>query len=714
MPKANPADYPYTQNRELSWLRFNERVLQQAQDPSNPLFEQLKFLSIFTSNLDEFFMIRVGSLFDLSLLKKVHIDNKSGMTPAQQLKAIYAAVVPLYQKRDEIFLQLEAQLQMQHITRVDMQRLTPAQRRFMDAYFRQSLLPLLSPQVVDACHPFPHLPSKMLTVAAVLRANKKDKEKENEIFALIPVPRALERIVVLPGEEQLSYVLLEDVLLHYVGKVFDRYHVVDKAVICVTRNADINPDDESYELEEDYRQRMKQVLKKRAQLACVRLEIQNDFCPKGRNWLINRLNIGKEQVFFSKTPLSTKYLYSLIDMASPAQKRQLSYPAFAPQPSPMVHAGDMFKQILSHDILLSYPYESMEPFLRLVKQAAEDPNVLSIKITIYRLANPSRLVDLLCLAAENGKEVVALLELRARFDESNNINWSEQLENAGCKVLYGTQNFKVHSKLCLITRRYKNRLQYFTHIGTGNFNEKTCKLYTDLSLLTADKQIGEDTVAFFQNMAIANLAGEYHTLLVAPHSLKPRLIELIDQQIQRAKEGRPAYILLKLNSITDRDLIDKLSQASQAGVPVDLIVRGICCLLPKVPFYTEHIRVISVVGRFLEHSRVYCFLLDQGYQMYISSADWMTRNTSRRVEVACPVNDPSLQSRILHNLQTMLSDTKKARELLPNGTYTPIAPSQGKAISCQEVFMQQALHPPALSKSSAQNVGSFFSRLFRR
>ncbi len=682
-------DYSFTQNRELSWLKFNERVLEEAEDPTVPLYERLKFVSIFTSNLDEFFMIRVGSLFDLSLMKKLHVDNKSGMTPGEQLKVIYDSMGALYRKRDRVYAEIEEQLRIQDIACLSMDELTASEKRIVETYYRQNIQPILSPQVVDPSHPFPHLQNKALTVAVLLRSSKK------EDIGLIPLPAVLPRIVFLPGSG-IRYVLTEKILLEYADDVFSMYNVTNKAIIAVTRNADVNPDDESYELEEDYRQRMKDVLKKRARLACVRLEIEGELCGKGKDFLMERLKIRKEQVFHSKAPLTMPYVFSLPDKLSLLQKRQLSYPDFQPQPPAMVKKGSMMEQVLRNDILLSYPYESMEPFLRLLKEASADPDVISIKITIYRLASKSRLVEYLSAAAENGKDVVVLMELRARFDEANNINWSENLEDAGCKVIYGIENFKVHSKICLITRRSKSRIQYITQIGTGNYNEKTCKLYTDFSMMTADPEIGSDAADFFKNMAVSNLDGNYSALLVAPHSLKPRLIALIDGQMIRAQAGKRAHILIKTNSVTDRDLIDKLAEASRAGVSVDLIVRGICCILPGIPGKTDRIHVMSVVGRFLEHSRVYCFLEDSDYRIYISSADLMTRNTSRRVEIACPVKNPALKSRIMGMMQVILADTVKGRKLTSAGAYAAVPAATLPAVSCQEQFMEEAL------KSSAE------------
>lgn len=684
--KTVKLDTSFTQNRELSWLRFNERVLEEADDETVPLYERLKFAAIFTSNLDEFFMIRVGSLYDLSLLKQVHIDNKSGMTPEEQLHAIYAAVSPLYKQRDRIMEEIEGQFRLRDIANVTFQELVLHERRFLQTYYDNTIRPILSPQIVDASHPFPHLINKALYIA--VRFKGKGKEK-NERFGLIPLPDALPRLIFLPGNST-RYILTERVLLEYAEDIFSMYTVSDKTILTVTRNADINPDDENFEVDDDYRHHMKQVLKKRARLACVRLELGSECSPELRDFFMRRLFLKKDQVFKCSTPLNMSYVYSLSDHFTPASRRQLTYRPFSPCTSRMIVRSDsMIKQVLRQDLFLSYPYESMEPFLQLVREAAYDPSVISIKITIYRLASKSRLVEYLSAAAENGKDVLVLMELRARFDEENNINWSENLEDAGCKVIYGMEDFKVHSKICLITRRDRGKVQYITQIGTGNYNEKTASLYTDFCLMTTDNAIGSDASEFFKNMALSNLDGEYHDLLVAPHSLKNHLIEQIDRLIVRAKSGRTTRLIIKTNSVTDRELIDKLSEASGAGVRIDLIVRGICCILPQIPGKTENITVTSVVGRFLEHSRVYCFMNGGDYELYISSADFMTRNTTRRVEIGCPVKNAQIKARILHFLEIMLSDNVKARHMLPDGSYLPVSNGE-PPLSCQEFFMQEA------------------------
>ncbi len=676
-------DNSFTQNRELSWLKFNERVLEEAADPQVPLYERLKFAAIFTSNLDEFFMVRVGSLTDLALMPEPPIDNKSGMDPLQQLHTIFQAVRPLYEKRDQVFSAIEQELRANEIENLEISELTEEEYEYVQDYFNDIILPVLSPQIIDRHHPFPHLTNKALYVAAFLKG-----ENNEDIFGMIPIPPSLPKIIHLRGPK-IRYILLEKVVEEFSQNVFTIYQIQTKSVLSVTRNADISPNDEGYD---DYLYYMKKILKKRARLAPVRLEMKNG--PKVAEhlagYLCDKLGLEAEQVYLCNSPLVMSYVYSLVDQFSQAQKRILCYPPFQPTPETRYKKDEsIIKFISKHDCLLSYPYQSMDLFLRLVKEAAYDPSVMSIKITIYRLANKSRLVEYLNAAAERGKEVTVLIELRARFDEENNINWAEMLEEAGCTVIYGLDGFKVHSKICLITRKEKNKISYITQIGTGNYNEKTAQLYTDYSLMTAHNGIGRDAAAFFNNMAISNLEGEYKELLVAPAGLKKGILSLIEQEIVKATYGAEAYIFMKLNSLSDREVIDHLALASQAGVKIELIVRGICCLLPGIPGKTDNITVRSIVGRFLEHSRVYCFGTGDSMRMYISSADMMTRNTNRRVEIACPVYDPAIRHRILHMMQIMKSDNTKARILEQDGTYRKPS-DMGEFINCQEYFIQEA------------------------
>lgn len=713
MAMMGEIDTRYTQDRELSWLHFNERVMEEARDESVPLFERLKFASIFTSNLDEFFMIRVGSIYDMSLLKQTHLDSKSGLTPAEQLKAIFRAVGPLYKQRDKLYLTLETKLRACNICNLTVNELDPKERKQVERYFRDYIFPVLSPQVVDMHHPFPHLPSKALNVVLSL------SWENNTSLGIIPIPKNLPPFLQL-SERGLRYILTEQIVLEYAQQLFEHYQITGKAVAAVTRNADISPEDEDYDVNADFRQHMKKILKKRARLAPVRLELQGEPGEALLDFLCTRLNLTRDQVFKTKAPIDMGYVFALADRLPPESTAALCYPPFSPcYPAGLYKGQKIIPQVLRHDTLLQFPYEQMEPFLQLVREAAFDPEVLSIKITIYRLASKAKLVEYLAAAAENGKDVTVLMELRARFDEQNNIRWAERLEDAGCTVIYGFEDYKVHSKICLITRRERGQLQTITQIGTGNYNEKTAGLYTDFSLLTANPAIGQDATSFFQNMSTANLDGEYHHLLVAPHGLKNRLIALIDGEIEKAKAGGEGRIFIKVNSVTDRQLIDKLAQASQAGVEITMNVRGICCLRPGVPGLTDHIKVFSIVGRFLEHPRVFCFGTGEEAKIYIGSADLMTRNTERRVEIACPVLDPRIRRQILHDLQILCQDNVKARQLGPDGLYSPI-PKEGRLpVDAQAAFMEEAkkaeleaLSPPAEEHQSPKQ--GFFARLKAR
>ena len=714
MSDHHTRDYSYTQERELSWLRFNERVMEEARDESVPLFERLKFAAIFTSNLDEFFMIRVGSLCDMNLVKHNHIDSKSGLTPAQQLAAVFHAAGPLYKQRDKLLHQLETRLRTCNICSLTLPELDVKERKQCERYFRDYVRPILSPQVVDPLHPFPHLPSKALNVAVELKRNGQN------CFGLVPIPKSLPPYLRL-SERGLRYVLTEHVVLSFVAELFDQYQVVSRAVISVTRNADLSPADEDFDVNDDYRQHMRKVLKKRSRLAPVRLEIQGEASEAMTAALCRRLELSKDQVFRSKSPLALDYVYALEGQLPEESRAALCYPPFQPRfPAGLNRGESILSQVLRRDVLLFYPYHSMDPFLKLVKEAANDPAVLSIKITIYRLAAQTKLIEYLADAAENGKDVTVLMELRARFDEQNNIQWAERLEEAGCTLLYGFEGVKVHSKICLITRKERGHIQHITQVGTGNYNEKTAKLYTDLSLMTANPAIGADAAAFFQNLSTANLDGEYRHLLAAPHSLKPRLLSLIDGEIAKARAGQPAYIFLKCNSVTDRDLIDKLSEASRAGVEIVMNVRGICCLRPGVPDRTDRIQVFSIVGRFLEHPRIFLFGAGPDARIYIGSADLMTRNTQRRVEIACPILDEAVRRQILHDVEVLLADNVKARRLTPDGRYVPVPDAGGPPVDAQAVFLEEARQqeppddaapPPAPRRS---RLGELAQRLLHR
>ena len=673
----------YTQNRELSWLQFNARVLAEAEDENVPLLERFKFLAIFTSNLDEFFMIRVGSLCDMAAVDKEHTDSKSGLTAKEQLHLIYKAVEPLYARRDAAFSDVDSKLSAIGLRRLTMDSLAPDEQKYIKRYFKDIIAPVLSPQIVDSHHPFPHLEGKVLHIAALL------SHKKTERLGLLPVPASLPPVVFLP-ETPSRYILTEDILLAYADHVFEMYDVLEKTVLCVTRNADIQVDDETFGVEGgDFRKKMEKLLRQRRRMAVVRVEINRPVSDHFKEHFRSRFEVSDAQIFLSRTaPLKLGYAFSLGEHLPEKKRAFLSDAPFTPQQPAMLSAGQsLLKAALQRDILLSYPYESMEPFLQMIREAANDPAVLAIRITIYRLASKAKLVEYLCAAAENGKDVTALIELRARFDEQNNIDWSERMEEAGCKIIYGFEDYKVHSKICLITRRERGAVRHITQVGTGNYNEKTAKQYTDVSLITADERIGQDAGAFFNNMALGNLSGRYSRLFVAPTTLKNNILALMDEQIAKGKDG---YILLKFNSLTDIDVIAKLREASCAGVTVEMIVRGICCLLPGVPGHTENITVTSIVGRFLEHSRIYVFGRGDEEKMYISSADLMTRNTERRVEIACPIDDPAVRTRLHDILYAMQHDTVKARVLQPDGTYCK-KPAVQEPICAQDLLMQQAI-----------------------
>ena len=693
----------YTQNRELSWLKFNQRVLEEAKDSSVPLLERMKFVSIFTSNLDEFFMIRVGSLYDMSLTDNSTIDSRSGMNPKEQLDAIFAAVAPLYKERDKTYSEIKKLLNPYGVCGLTIKELEQQEKKYVKKYFKDQILPILSPQIVDANHPFPHLLNKELYVIASLKQNG------TSMIGIVPVPQFVSDILYLPGHD-IRYIRMEKVIMEYLDVVFDKYEVSNKNYICVTRNADVSPDDEALEINDDFRLLMQETLHKRRRMAVVRMETAEPLDKELEKYFCDKFKITPAQIYRTKMPMKLDYIFSIMDKVPASLKRSLIDEPFTPQPSRYLTDGKVIPQVKKKDILLSYPYESMDPFLRMIKEAAYDPTVLTIRITIYRLAKKARLVEYLCAAAENGKEVTVLIELRARFDEQNNIDWSERLEEAGCRVIYGFEGYKVHSKICLITYRNRNNIEYITQVGTGNYNEKTATMYTDVSLITADKGIGEDAAVFFKNMSIGNLNGSYQHIIVSPTSLKPKVLSLMDEEIKKGTNGR---IIMKMNSVTDVDFIQKVSEASNAGVKVDLIVRGICCILPGVKGYTENLRVTSIVGRYLEHPRIFLFGTGADQKIYIGSADMMTRNTEKRVEVACPVYDETIRKQLTHMLKIMLADNVKARELKSDGKYYMKEKGTSK-VNSQEYFMREAItvrHPEGRTKQSFVDK---IRKIFRR
>lgn len=677
-------DFSYTQNRELSWLRFDDRVLDEAYDETVPLFERLKFVAIFESNLDEFFMVRVGGLSDLATLKRQPRDNKSNLTPSEQVAAIRAALPPLMERAGRAFDDIEEALAAEGVHRLTAQTLSDEDKAFVASYFRETVSPIISPLVIDPRHPFPNLRGGGLYIVCSLESSD-----EEGLVGLIEVPPVLPRVVELPGVEPgLRYILLEDIISAHLADCFGRFTPLDRAVIRVTRNADIDPDGEGVEEEEDYRLHMKKILKKRLRLKPVRLVVNGELTKATRKVIRHSLGLTQAAVDYVEMPLDLGYVFAVEGRLSSELSRRLLFEPFTPQPDPDINPGlPMAEQVIAGDKLLFYPYESMASFLRLVHEAAFDDDCISIRITLYRVAKQSRLCESLIAAVENGKEVTVLMELRARFDEQNNIEWAERLDEAGCTVIYGSEGFKCHSKICLVTYRSGTKLTRLTLLGTGNFNEKTARIYSDFMLLTAHEGIGEDAAAFFRNLSLGNLRGTYRHLGVAPAGLKPLILEGLEREIARARAGEPAQVFFKLNSLTDREVIDKIAEASQAGVRVEMIVRGISCLLPGIPGKTENVEARSIVGRFLEHARVYGFGADAD-TLYLSSADMMTRNTEHRVEIAFPVLDPELRDQARAFMDVQLRDNVKARRLTPEGTWERIARAEGEEpFNAQEALM---------------------------
>lgn len=723
---------PYMQNRELSWLDFDERVLDQGSDRSVPLLERLNFVSIFWSNLQEFFMVRVGSLNDLSLVKKPIYDTKTGMTPQEQLDAIYERCHKLYPVQEHVYEVLRGELAQKGVKELRPNELTPEQKEFVDEYFEANVEPFLSPQIVNSRHPFPHLENGELYVvvrldekadeetpakaAKTAKKNKKAKGDKNlgaegVTLGLIPMPRRTDRMIKLPGDD-FSFILLEHVIETHAEQVFSMYRVKHSNIICVTRNADIDVNEGVDEAEDaDYREFMKRLLKKRGRLAPVRLELAHPIDSKMmEKFLFKRLSLKKNQAFVTTVPLDMSFTWGIGAKLPRKVARELLNEPFVPQWTAMLDGTKpIMPQLQKGDVVMSYPYESMDPFIQLLREAAVDPSVISIKITLYRLASQSHLAEALIAAAENGKQVTALFELRARFDESNNIEWSQRFEEAGCNVIYGFRDYKVHSKICCITRQTPNGLGYITQLGTGNYNEKTAKLYTDFSFITCDEAFGKDAARFFHNMSLENVSNDYDVLRVAPLQIKPMLLLLADKEIEKARRGEPCGMFFKTNSVTDVDVIEKIAEASQAGVPVTLLVRGISCILPGVAGYTDNVRVVSIVGRLLEHSRIYAFGSGDDRRFYLSSADLMTRNMDKRIEIAWPVLDPVCKERIVDFIDICLSDNAKLRELKPDGRYTTLSAIQKddpNRCEAHEILIKQAVeaHVRSAEKYAAERA----------
>lgn len=669
-------------NRELSWLKFNERVLEEAENPENPLCERLTFASIYQSNLDEFYMVRVGSLVDQMLLAKDIRENKTNMTPEEQLDAILARTKKLNRKRDVVYEEIMENLEQYGIHMLNFHKIEKEDRNYLERYFEAEVAPVISPSIVGKRQPFPFLRNKEIYAVVVLET-KKGKEK----LGIIPCSSAgIQRLIPVPGKTG-TYMLSEELILHFVSKIFKGYHIKAKSLLRVTRNADIDAD-ALYDEDLDYREFMVELIKARKKLAPIRLELSREMDGDVVETLCEYLEVDKNYVFRGDIPLDLSFVFQIQDGLR--KRTELFYEKRIPQKSPLFNSHEpILDQIAKKDRFLSYPYESIKPFLTMLHEAANDEDVVSIKMTLYRVAKQSKVVEALIEAAENGKEVFVLVELKARFDEENNIGWSRLLEDAGCHVIYGLDGYKVHSKLCQIMKKKDGNVEYYTQIGTGNYNEKTARLYTDLSLMTADPKIGMEAARVFQALAMGETVEDMEYLLVAPRCLQNKVLAMIDEEIEHAKAGEPAYIGLKMNSLTDKRIMSKLVEASCAGVHIDMVIRGICCLIPGVKGQTENIHIISIVGRFLEHSRIYIFGTQERARIYISSADFMTRNTLRRVEVAAPIEDPDIRMQIQEMFVTMLSDNRKARSMNNKGIYK-IEPSDNAPLNSQEVFLQQA------------------------
>ena len=669
-------------NREISWLKFNERVLEEAESDKNPLCERLSFVSIYQSNLDEFFMVRVGSLIDQMMLDKNIRDNKTDMTAAEQLDAVLERVRVLNERKDAVYGKLIGRLEEHNIRIVNFRNMSRKENEHLEEYFNSEIAPFLAPVIVGDRQPFPFLKNKDIYAAAVLQ--KKNGKKK---IGIIPCGSGVIPRLIQVGKNSGTYILSEELILHFAPQVFKEYTVKSKSLLRITRNADIDAD-ALYDEDLDYREFMADIIKRRKKLSPVRIELSRELDDEIVNRLCSYMEIERKYVFRNISPLDLSFVFELQDDLR--QRSELFYPRRVPQKSAQFISGrSILEQIKEGDKLLAYPFDSIKPFIAMLHEAASDKDVVSIKMTLYRVAKNSQVISALTEAAENGKHVLVLVELKARFDEENNIEWSRRLEAAGCTVIYGLNGFKVHSKLCLITKNVNGTAEYYTQIGTGNYNEKTSRIYTDLSLMTADSIIGRNANDVFTALASDTTVKESPELLVAPNCLQNRIIEMIDEQIALAQKGKAAYIGIKINSLTDKKIMEALIRASKAGVKIELAVRGICCLIPGVEGETENIRVVSIVGRFLEHSRIYIFGKDEAAKIYIASADFMTRNTLRRVEVAAPVYDERIRTQIVYMFDTIMSDNVQARELKSDGNYIRVE-NDNEAINCQELFYDKA------------------------
>ena len=704
-------------NRELSWLKFNERVLEEAQDSATPLLERLLFQSIFASNLDEFFRVRVGSLYDSSLVDDDHKDNKSKMRPSEQLSAIFERVHELIPIKDKTYKAICEELELKNIVHKNIKALTEQDKKFLEAYYAYEVKPFLNAFIIDKRHPFPFLANQSIYAVAKLAS------KSAVTVGIVSCNEKFQRVIFLPDDEGcISYILVEELILHYADKAFEGYKIEEKALMRVTRNADIDVD-EGFDSELDFRQNMSELINKRKRLCPVRLQLSKQISDTVLNELLSRLELSEKQVFVEKTPLDMSYVFAVFDKV--ADRKELFFPKQEPQPSAMIDPSrSMIEQIDEKDLFLHYPYESIKPFIRLLDEAAKDDSVTSVKMTLYRVAKNSKVIKALCNAAENGKDVLVLVELRARFDEENNIGWSKLLEESGCHVMYGPQGLKVHSKLCLITRKVGDSVKYTVQVGTGNYNAKTAGLYTDLCLMTSNNDIAQDACEVFRTLSMGELVESSKALMVAPHCLQNKVVELMDNEISIARAGGEGYVAAKLNSLTDKVLMDKIIECSQAGVKVELVIRGISCLVAGVEGVTDNVQIRSIVGRYLEHARIYIFGTGVRKKVYISSADYMTRNTTRRVEVAAPILSEEVKKRVLDIFDTQMQDNVKARIMQPDGKY--VRAERGDiAIDAQSRFYAEAYanapKPAPVNDSKAvepekekKGFLGWLKRLFRR
>ncbi len=679
------------ENRELSWLKFNERVLEEAQDSSVPLLERLSFASIFQSNLDEFFMVRVGSLYDQMLVNPKKKDNKSGMTAKEQLESIFYKVNELEPMKDIAYKNVMLELMEHGVEQVNFRSATIEEQQYLHEYFKKEIKPLVFPIIIEKKNPFPFLKNKEIYCAVQLQSKSSIK------LGIIPASGQFNRVIRLSGSNR--FVLAEDLILHFAPAIFKNYKVVDKTLFRITRNADITVEEGLYDQDFDFREAMEELCKKRKKLQPVRMQLSETFSQPALKYLCKKLDLDESHIFYLKTPLDLSFTGTIRDMLD---KPEIKFDKLVPQKSTSIAENmSVISQVKRRDILLSYPYESIKPFIQLLNEAANDPKVTEIKITLYRLAKNSQIIEALCDAAENGKDVTVLVELRARFDEENNIGWSKRLQDAGCNIMYGPRELKVHSKLLLITRENAGKTEYITQIGTGNYNEKTSTLYTDLSLMTANQEIGADAQSLFDALSEDRLVEESKHLLIAPLCLRNRVLEMIDEEIEHAENDEPAYIGIKVNSLCDKVIMDRLVKASKAGVKIDMVIRGINCLVAGVEGETENINVRSIVGRYLEHSRIYIFGTKERCKIYISSADYMTRNTIRRVEVAAPIYNETIKKRVWNMFKTLLEDNVKARIQMPDGVYVRAEKNEDTSLDAQRFFFEEA-YKKAEKKSAAR------------